>query len=98
MCPLSLIALHCFWLQVKEAVKYALSVGYQHIDCAAAYSNEAEIGEAFHECLGPNKVKTQEPPCGLCVISKFATVTWKETVKWTFVDFPPGVSQLFPIN
>uniref|UniRef100_A0A8C6JJD4 alcohol dehydrogenase (NADP(+)) n=2 Tax=Melopsittacus undulatus TaxID=13146 RepID=A0A8C6JJD4_MELUD len=46
--------------QVKEAVKYALSVGYRHIDCAAAYSNETEIGEAFQECLGPNKVIKRE--------------------------------------
>uniref|UniRef100_A0A8B9RVY9 Aldo-keto reductase family 1 member A1 n=1 Tax=Accipiter nisus TaxID=211598 RepID=A0A8B9RVY9_9AVES len=46
--------------QVKEAVKYALSVGYRHIDCAAAYSNEVEIGEAFQECLGPNKVIKRE--------------------------------------
>ncbi|XP_064311270.1 aldo-keto reductase family 1 member A1 isoform X3 [Phalacrocorax carbo] len=46
--------------QVKEAVKYALSVGYYHIDCAAAYSNEAEIGEAFQECLGPNKIIKRE--------------------------------------
>ncbi|KAL2301841.1 hypothetical protein Nmel_011241 [Mimus melanotis] len=50
----------CFWLQVKEAVKHALSVGYRHIDCAAAYSNEAEIGEAFQESVGPNKVIKRE--------------------------------------
>ncbi|XP_061200961.1 aldo-keto reductase family 1 member A1 isoform X1 [Neopsephotus bourkii] len=46
--------------QVKEAVKYALSVGYRHIDCAAAYSNETEIGEAFQECLGASKVIKRE--------------------------------------
>ncbi|XP_021128957.1 aldo-keto reductase family 1 member A1 isoform X1 [Anas acuta] len=46
--------------QVKEAVKYALSVGYRHVDCAAAYSNEAEIGEAFQESVGPNKVVKRE--------------------------------------
>ena len=46
--------------QVKEAVKYALSVGYRHVDCAAAYSNEAEIGDAFQECVGPNKVIKRE--------------------------------------
>ncbi|XP_025062397.1 alcohol dehydrogenase [NADP(+)] isoform X1 [Alligator sinensis] len=42
--------------QVKEAVKYALGVGYCHIDCAAAYSNEAEIGDAFQESIGHDKL------------------------------------------
>uniref|UniRef100_A0A8C9ASD4 Aldo-keto reductase family 1 member A1 n=1 Tax=Prolemur simus TaxID=1328070 RepID=A0A8C9ASD4_PROSS len=39
--------------QVKAAVKYALSVGYRHIDCAAIYGNETEIGEALKENVGP---------------------------------------------
>uniref|UniRef100_UPI00398E3B47 aldo-keto reductase family 1 member A1-A n=1 Tax=Pristiophorus japonicus TaxID=55135 RepID=UPI00398E3B47 len=41
--------------QVKSAVCYALEVGYQHIDCAYAYSNEHEIGEALHEKLQASK-------------------------------------------
>ncbi|KAG6928289.1 aldo-keto reductase family 1 member A1, partial [Chelydra serpentina] len=47
--------------QVKEAVKYALGAGYRHVDCATVYSNEAEIGEAFKESVGPDKpVKREE--------------------------------------
>ncbi|XP_008263557.2 aldo-keto reductase family 1 member A1 [Oryctolagus cuniculus] len=46
--------------QVKSAVKYALSVGYRHIDCAALYSNEAEIGEALKENVGPGKAVPRE--------------------------------------
>lgn len=45
----------CF--QVKEAVKHALGVGYRHIDCATAYSNEAEIGYCLQEVVGADKVK-----------------------------------------
>ncbi|XP_029473480.1 aldo-keto reductase family 1 member A1 isoform X2 [Rhinatrema bivittatum] len=46
--------------QVKDAVLYALSVGYRHIDCAAVYGNEAEIGEAFSESFGPEKPLRRE--------------------------------------
>jgi len=35
--------------QVKNAVLCALKSGYRHIDGAAAYGNEREIGEAIRE-------------------------------------------------
>lgn len=35
--------------QVKAAVKFALQVGYKHIDCAFVYGNEAEVGEGLKE-------------------------------------------------
>ncbi|TGJ82897.1 hypothetical protein E0Z10_g5853 [Xylaria hypoxylon] len=35
--------------KVKEAVKLALKLGYRHIDGAAAYGNEGEIGQGIKE-------------------------------------------------
>lgn len=43
--------------QVKQAVVWALEAGYRHIDCAAIYGNEVEIGEALQDTLGPGKVQ-----------------------------------------
>lgn len=49
--------------QVKQAVIWALDAGYRHIDCAAIYGNEGEIGEALQETLGPGKVEQLHKSC-----------------------------------
>uniref|UniRef100_A0A3B4GQF4 Alcohol dehydrogenase [NADP(+)] A-like n=1 Tax=Pundamilia nyererei TaxID=303518 RepID=A0A3B4GQF4_9CICH len=44
--------------QVKQAVHTALECGYRHFDCAAAYENEKEVGEALALWVGPGKVSS----------------------------------------
>lgn len=63
--------------QVKQAVIWALQAGYRHIDCAAIYDNEAEIGEALHETVGSGKVTPHAT-----VISGLLTGRWM----WTHTD------------
>lgn len=38
--------------QVENAVKYAIDCGYRLIDCAFAYGNEREVGDALKERIG----------------------------------------------
>lgn len=42
--------------KVKQAVKDALHAGYRHIDTAAVYDNEKEIGEALAEVFKEGKI------------------------------------------
>ncbi len=37
--------------EVGKAVQEAIKIGYRHIDCAAIYGNEAEIGKALEEVM-----------------------------------------------
>jgi alcohol dehydrogenase (NADP+) len=46
--------------EVKAAVKAAVKAGYRHIDCAAIYRNEHEVGEALSELFAEGIVTRKE--------------------------------------
>ncbi|MBK3516746.1 aldo/keto reductase [Carboxylicivirga marina] len=46
--------------EVYTAVKEAITIGYRHIDCAAIYGNEKEVGNAIKECINEELVRRDE--------------------------------------
>ena len=46
--------------EVYNAVKTAIQQGYRHIDCAAAYGNEAEVGKALSEVFEEGIVSRED--------------------------------------
>lgn len=46
--------------RIADAVKYAVRIGYRHIDCASVYMNEKEIGEVLAELINNKEVKRED--------------------------------------
>jgi alcohol dehydrogenase (NADP+) len=44
---------------VYNAVRYALEIGYQHLDCAPIYMNEKPIGQAIKDAISAGHIKRQ---------------------------------------
>lgn len=64
--------------EVYNAVREAIKMGYRHIDCAAIYGNEAEIGQAFSDAFKDRDVNRKE----LWITSKlWCSAHLKEDVK-----------------
>lgn len=45
---------------IADAVRQAIRLGYRHIDCAAVYGNEKEIGRAIADVIAEGTVKREE--------------------------------------
>ncbi|PLX96069.1 MAG: aldehyde oxidoreductase [Desulfuromonas sp.] len=45
---------------VGDAVREAIRIGYRHIDCAAIYGNEAEIGIVLEELIRSGEIRREE--------------------------------------
>lgn len=46
--------------EVYEAIRTAINIGYRHFDCAAAYGNETEVGNALSDAIKEGDVKRGE--------------------------------------
>ena len=46
--------------EIAKSVRFAISNGYRHIDCASVYGNEKIIGEVFEELFRDNVVKRED--------------------------------------
>eukprot|EP00051_Salpingoeca_urceolata_P019488 m.285156 g.285156 ORF g.285156 m.285156 type:complete len:369 (+) comp19430_c6_seq9:3-1109(+) len=46
--------------QVEAAVEHALESGYRHIDCAAVYGNEKEVGAALKKVFDKGVIKRED--------------------------------------
>lgn len=46
--------------EVYDAVRVALKAGYKHLDCAAVYGNEAEVGRAITDAIEANDITRDE--------------------------------------
>ena len=60
--------------EVGRAVTSAIDMGYRHIDCAAIYGNQKEIGAAFSDSISKGVVTREE----LWVTSKLWNDAHKE--------------------
>lgn len=89
--------------QAYEAVRYALEVGYRHLDTATMYGNEAEVGRALRDSGVPREevfITTKLPPGNAgrerATIAASLRALGTDYVDLWLIHWPPGVDAGLP--
>lgn len=45
---------------VYQAIRWAIKLGYKHIDCAPVYGNQKEVGQALHDAVAEGDIKRKD--------------------------------------
>jgi len=87
-----------------EAIRYALDVGYRHIDTATMYRNESEVGRAIRDSAldrGDVFITTKLPPGNAgrarVTLSESLTALGTDHVDLWLVHWPPRGRALVPL-
>jgi alcohol dehydrogenase (NADP+) len=85
--------------EVYTAVREAIKIGYRHIDCAAIYLNEAEIGNALSDTFKEGTIKRED----LWITSKLWNNAHKHeqvlpALKKTLSDLQLGYLDLYLVH
>jgi len=83
--------------EVGKAITEALQDGYRHIDCAAIYGNEPEIGQALHKVFSEGKIKRED----VFITSKLWSSYWgrpREALEKTLHDLQLQYLDLYLIH
>lgn len=46
--------------EVYKAVRWAIKLGYRHIDCASIYGNQNEVGQAIQDAMKEDNIKRED--------------------------------------
>eukprot|EP00055_Hartaetosiga_balthica_P004395 m.11405 g.11405 ORF g.11405 m.11405 type:complete len:328 (-) comp3833_c0_seq1:107-1090(-) len=100
--------------EVTTAVKHALDVGYKHIDCAAIYGNEKEVGAGLKQAIDEGTVSREDvfitsklwntfhTPCDVrCACEKTLSDLGLEYVDLYLIHWPISLKRnagIFPKN
>lgn len=69
--------------EVYQAIRWAIKLGYKHIDCASVYGNQSEIGQALHDAFVEGDVRRED----MFITSKL----WNDSHK--IEDVRPAIEQ-----
>ena len=66
--------------EALEFIPFSIEVGFRHIDCAHAYQNEEQIGQAIRSKIADGTVKREDIFCTSKVLCVLCVCTYVQVI------------------